>query len=66
MNKNTCDEINSWFENYLDWNGYQSLNISPFFAFGLKHRTHSDGILFHSEDEGFFKCDNPPFSDFAV
>jgi hypothetical protein len=66
MKKNTCDEINSWFEAYLDRNGHEYYRDSPFFAFGLKYCAYTDTILIHSDDEGGEKCENQLFSDFAV
>ena len=63
-NENTCDAVNSDFYSYLYEHGYDSLKTSEFFAFGTKIRPF--GICVTEQDKGSVKCQNEPFSDFAV
>lgn len=60
-NENTCDATNVWFlSNYL----YSKYNKSSFWLFYEPNKLYKDDIL--ARNLGSVKCQNEPFSDFAV
>lgn len=58
-NENTCDAVNAWF-----LVNYSKYNQSSFWPFYEPKKTYNDDILVI--DLGLIKCQNEPFSDFAV
>jgi hypothetical protein len=60
-NENTCDAANVYFtSNYL----YSKYNTFSFWPFYEPKKSFNDDIL--AKDLGSSKCENEPFSDFAV
>lgn len=63
--ENTCNAITVSFINDSEIYGYSLLGDLNFFPYSKECDTKT-GFLFFDNSQGFIKCDNPPFSDFAV